>query len=84
MVETQHFFFQSSLLKISATNTQRMSDKKLILVRGFQAACLSFTDHILQVTGVTGFIAGHVADQLLTAGYRVRGSVFALRRRYCD
>ncbi|KAF8227156.1 NAD(P)-binding protein [Tricholoma matsutake] len=30
---------------------------------------------LVLVTGVTGFIAGHVADQLLTAGYRVRGLV---------
>lgn len=27
------------------------------------------------VTGVNGFIASHVADQLLAAGYKVRGSV---------
>ncbi|KAF8996110.1 hypothetical protein BDQ17DRAFT_1364736 [Cyathus striatus] len=27
------------------------------------------------VTGVTGFIAGHVVDQLLQKGYRVRGTV---------
>ncbi|KAF8996111.1 hypothetical protein BDQ17DRAFT_1364737 [Cyathus striatus] len=27
------------------------------------------------VTGVTGFIAGHVADQLLQKGYRIRGTV---------
>lgn len=27
------------------------------------------------VTGVNGFIASHVADQLLEAGYKVRGTV---------
>lgn len=27
------------------------------------------------VTGVNGFIASHVADQCLAAGYRVRGTV---------
>ncbi|KAF8992659.1 hypothetical protein BDQ17DRAFT_1546355 [Cyathus striatus] len=30
---------------------------------------------LVLVTGVTGFIAGHVADQLLQKGYRVRGTV---------
>ncbi|KAG6807375.1 hypothetical protein H0H93_001649, partial [Arthromyces matolae] len=29
---------------------------------------------LILVTGVTGFIAGHVANQLLAAGYRVRGT----------
>ncbi|KAG6819145.1 hypothetical protein H0H93_014920 [Arthromyces matolae] len=29
---------------------------------------------LVLVTGVTGFIAGHVANQLLDAGYRVRGT----------
>ena len=30
---------------------------------------------LVLVTGVNGFIASHVADQLLAAGYRVRGTV---------
>ncbi|KAF8154863.1 hypothetical protein B0H34DRAFT_540865 [Crassisporium funariophilum] len=30
---------------------------------------------LILVTGVTGFIAGHVAEQLLQRGYRVRGTV---------
>jgi nucleoside-diphosphate-sugar epimerase len=30
---------------------------------------------LVVVTGVNGFIASHVVDQLLTAGYRVRGTV---------
>jgi nucleoside-diphosphate-sugar epimerase len=30
---------------------------------------------IVLVTGCNGFIASHVADQLLEAGYRVRGTV---------
>lgn len=29
---------------------------------------------LVLVTGITGFIASHVADQLLQAGYRVRGT----------
>ena len=29
---------------------------------------------LILVTGVNGFIASHVADQLLQAGYRVRGT----------
>ncbi|KAG5643427.1 hypothetical protein DXG03_000935 [Asterophora parasitica] len=29
---------------------------------------------LVLVTGITGFIAGHVADQFLAAGYRVRGT----------
>ena len=32
-------------------------------------------DSIVLVTGITGYIASHVADQLLIAGYRVRGTV---------
>ncbi|KAF8231120.1 NAD(P)-binding protein [Tricholoma matsutake] len=32
------------------------------------------SNRLILVTGVSGFIAGHVADQLLTAGYRVRGT----------
>ena len=30
---------------------------------------------LILVTGVNGFIASHVADQLISAGYRVRGTV---------
>ena len=29
---------------------------------------------LLQVTGANGFIGSHVADQLIRAGYRVRGT----------
>jgi nucleoside-diphosphate-sugar epimerase len=32
------------------------------------------------VTGINGFIASHVADQLLQAGYTVRGTVRTLRK----
>lgn len=32
-------------------------------------------ESIVLVTGVNGYIASHVADQFLTAGYRVRGAV---------
>ncbi|CCC13400.1 hypothetical protein SMACR_06898 [Sordaria macrospora] len=32
-------------------------------------------DSLILVTGCNGLIASHVADQLLTAGYRVRGTV---------
>lgn len=35
---------------------------------------------LIVVTGVNGFIASHVVDQLLQAGYRVRGSVRSLER----
>lgn len=35
---------------------------------------------LVVVSGVNGFIASHVADQLLQAGYRVRGTVRSLRR----
>jgi nucleoside-diphosphate-sugar epimerase len=31
-------------------------------------------DSIVLVTGVNGYIGSHVADQLLEAGYRVRGT----------
>lgn len=33
------------------------------------------------VTGISGFLAGHIALQLLQKGYRVRGTVRALSRR---
>ncbi|KAL9044149.1 MAG: hypothetical protein Q9214_002692 [Letrouitia sp. 1 TL-2023] len=42
---------------------------------------MAITDFILPqgslvlVTGVTGFLASHVVDQLLERGYRVRGTV---------
>ncbi|KAK3497408.1 uncharacterized protein B0T23DRAFT_82767 [Neurospora hispaniola] len=32
-------------------------------------------DSLILVTGVNGLIASHIADQLLSAGYRVRGTV---------
>lgn len=31
-------------------------------------------DSIVLVTGVNGFIGSHIADQLMEAGYRVRGT----------
>jgi nucleoside-diphosphate-sugar epimerase len=31
-------------------------------------------DSLVLVTGVNGYIASHVADQLMEAGYRVRGT----------
>jgi uncharacterized protein YbjT (DUF2867 family) len=31
-------------------------------------------DSLILVTGINGFIGSHVADQLLKAGYRVRGT----------
>lgn len=31
-------------------------------------------DSIVLVTGVNGYVASHVADQLMEAGYRVRGT----------
>jgi len=33
---------------------------------------------IVLVTGINGYIASHVADQFLSAGYNVRGTVRAL------
>lgn len=35
---------------------------------------------LVVVSGVNGFIASHVVDQLLLAGYRVRGTVRSLKR----
>ena len=35
---------------------------------------------LILVTGVNGLIASHIADQLLAAGYRVRGTVRDLAR----
>lgn len=39
----------------------------------------SYTDRVL-VTGISGFLGGHVALQLLEQGYTVRGSVRSLER----
>jgi hypothetical protein len=50
-----------------------MSHKGLVLVRNFLQSGKYLPKHAIQVTGVTGFIAGHVADQFLNAGYQVRG-----------
>lgn len=33
---------------------------------------------LVLVTGVSGYIAGHIADQFLEAGYNVRGTVRSL------
>jgi len=37
------------------------------------------TDKLVLVTGISGYLASHVADQLLKAGYRVRGTVRSLK-----
>jgi len=33
------------------------------------------TGDIILVTGITGYVGSHVADQLLAAGFKVRGAV---------
>ena len=38
------------------------------------------TDRVL-LTGISGFLGGHVALQLLNSGYTVRGSLRNLSRR---
>lgn len=35
---------------------------------------------IVLITGVNGYIAAHIADQTLAAGYRVRGTVRSIER----
>jgi len=37
-------------------------------------------DSLVLITGVNGYIASHVADQLLEAGYRVRGTTRSLSK----
>jgi NADP-dependent 3-hydroxy acid dehydrogenase YdfG len=37
-------------------------------------------DSLVLVTGVNGYIASHVADQLMEAGYRVRGTTRSLSK----
>jgi nucleoside-diphosphate-sugar epimerase len=32
------------------------------------------SNHIVLVTGISGFLGSHVADQFLEAGYKVRGT----------
>jgi uncharacterized protein YbjT (DUF2867 family) len=32
------------------------------------------SDQVVLVTGISGFLGSHVADQFLKAGYRVRGT----------
>jgi uncharacterized protein YbjT (DUF2867 family) len=32
------------------------------------------SDQVVLVTGISGFLGSHVADQFLEAGYRVRGT----------
>lgn len=38
------------------------------------------TDSIVLVTGINGYLGSHVADQLLQAGFRVRGTTRALSK----
>jgi hypothetical protein len=40
----------------------------------FQMAAAIPQDSLVLVTGVNSYIANHVADQLMEAGYRVRGT----------
>jgi nucleoside-diphosphate-sugar epimerase len=37
-------------------------------------------DSLILVTGINGYIGSHVADQLLQAGYRVRGTTRDLEK----
>lgn len=37
-------------------------------------------DSLVLVTGVNGYIGSHIADQLLEAGYRVRGTTRSLEK----
>jgi len=37
------------------------------------------TGELVLVTGISGYVASHVADQLLKAGYKVRGTVRSLK-----
>lgn len=46
---------------------------------GIPAAAGADADALVLVTGVSGYIASHCAQQLLAAGYRVRGTVRSLK-----
>jgi nucleoside-diphosphate-sugar epimerase len=38
-------------------------------------------NELVLVTGIGGYVASHVADQLLKAGYKVRGTVRSLKNQ---
>lgn len=48
-------------------------------IPGIASPAVPYGEFIV-VSGVTGFIGSHVADQLLTAGYKVRGTTRSVRK----
>ncbi len=64
----------SSLSFSSITFLHRKQYKHSVMVPNFGAPPVLEPGSLELVTGANGFIGSHIADQLIQAGYRVRGT----------